>query len=121
MSAILAVIATGRKVSPITVSPNWGLVSGPSPLTSASRPLTVPAGNPGNLRIVFTSSAGVPVRSYSLNGGSFVSLTDGLVIPVANGDGLRFRITGGALVEAEWNVYDNRTGDYVGSFSGSII
>lgn len=121
MSAILAVIATGRKVSPITVSPNWGLVSGPSPLTSASRPLTVPAGNPGNLRIVFTSSAGVPVRSYSLNGGSFVSLTDGLVIPVANGDTLAFRITGGSTVEAQWDVYDNTTNTLLGNFSATII
>lgn len=79
-----------------------------------------PAGNPGILRIVFDSSAGVPVRSYQLNGGSFVSVTDGLLIAVANTNTLAFRVTGGSLVEASWNVFDHKTGTLVGSFSATI-
>lgn len=120
MTVALAVVGTGRMPAPITVSANWGSIAGASPQVSAARTLTVPAGNPGILRIVFASSAGVPVRSYQINGGSFVSVTDGLLIPVANSNTLAFRVTGGSLVEASWNVYDNRTNDYVGSFSGTI-
>lgn len=120
MTVALAVVGTGRMPAPITVSANWGSIAGASPQVSAARTLTVPAGNPGILRIAFTGSEGVPVRSYQLNGGSFVSVTDGLTIAVANTNTLAFRVTGGSGVEAQWDVYDNRTGTLVGSFSATI-
>ena len=120
MTGALAVIAAGRKRSPITVSASWGAIIGASPQTSASRTLTVPVGNPGVLRIVYTNVEPTPVPSYSINGGSFVSITDGLTFSVANGDGVRFRISGGALSELAFDVYDNTTNTLVGSFSATI-
>ena len=121
MTGVLAVIAAGRKRSPITVSADWGVIAGASPQTSASRTVTVPAGNPGVLRIAYTLTEPTPVPSYSINGGSFVSITDGLTITVANGDGVRFRISGGVTSQLDFNVFDNTTSTLVGTFSATIL
>ena len=121
MTGVLAVLTAGRKRLPITVSANWGTIAGSSPQVSASRTLTVPAGNPGVLRLVYTNVEPTPVPSYSINGGSFVAITDGITFSVANGDGVRFRISGGSLSELDFDVFDNTTNTFVGSFSGTII
>jgi hypothetical protein len=103
---------------PITVSADWGVESGASPLVSAARTLTVPAGNPGQL--LFTLIFNDATLEYSINGGAYASVTGGETPTVTNGQTLRFRLTGASLDGANVEVYDNTTDTLVGSWTPSI-
>lgn len=93
MTGVIAALVSGRAIRPITAT-NWGTNNGASPQTSAARALTVPAGNPGNIRLDLSASA---TFQYSKNGGAFTTFTDGQPLTVANGDTLAFKATGAAF------------------------
>lgn len=102
MTGVVAAISGLAKVSPITAT-NWGTNNGASPQTSATRSLTVPAGNPGNIRLDSTSSA---TTQYSKNAGTFTTFTSGQTLTVANGDTLAFKASGAAFDTASITVVD---------------
>jgi len=113
MTLMLATAALGRVYTPITVSSNWGSTSNAAPaaVTSPTRTLTVPAGNPGNL--LFTAGPGA---EYSKNGGAYASVTSGSGNPWANGDTLTFRFPSPTLAgtDVTIDVEDATAGDPVG-------
>jgi hypothetical protein len=123
MTGVLAVLAASRKLGSITVSADWGstlpgaagnFISGPT------RTLTVPAGNPGKISFAVVSDG---PASYSKNGGSFASLTDGAEITFADGDTLQFGYTAPDLTSSTCSIAatDATTGASVGSASMSAI
>ena len=107
-----ALMATLDSVAPITLSSNWIDVSGASPQTTATRTLTVPAGNPGQIR--FNVSATIAgVTRYSKNGGAFTNFVDSDTLSVADTDTLALRLVG-AGTDASITVTDTATGASVG-------
>lgn len=123
MSALLRAIAGSLGGGPITVSANWGADSGavPSTITSATRTLTVPGGNPGSLDLAFANITGGTFQ-YSKNGGAFTTFSNGADVTFANGDTLAFRVTspsvpggGGGIT-----VTDNLRGTTVGTWDVTI-
>jgi hypothetical protein len=94
LAAVVPSLATSMSLSAGFDSP-----SGASPQTTATRTITVPAGNPGSLRIAVTVTASATVE-YSLNGAAGVAITitselrGNAIVSVANGDTLA--ITGSA-------------------------
>lgn len=107
--------AFGGSPAPITVSSNWGVTSTASPATAPNRTLTVPAGNPGNLRFDITT-APVGTLEYRKNSGSYTTFSDEAVVNFADTDTLNFRLTG-ASDSANITIYDNTTGASVGTCS----
>lgn len=106
-------------VSKITVSSDWGLGSGASPVVSANRTLTVPAGNPGVVRFNIVSNDAT--LEYSYNGGGYTTVTDEGTLSVVDTSTLRFRLTGSTADGCDVEVYDNTTGDLIGSWVGSVL
>jgi hypothetical protein len=100
-------------VASITIPSNWGSQNGNSPQTSATKTLTVPGGNPGNLLFdIITTPSGS--FQYIKNAGAPVTVTDLQVVNFANGDTLAFRLTGDADL-ADLLVKDNTTLASVGT------
>jgi len=119
VSLLLATAAMG-KVQPITVDVNWGISSGISTTrTSATRTLTVPAGNPGVIRFSLSGSSGD--FYYQKNGGSFTLFAHNSTLSVANGDTLALRFVGTSPSEGEITVYDNTLGVEFGDFLGQVL
>jgi hypothetical protein len=89
-----AVRNLGSGISPITIPTNWG-TSGPSatPITSATKTLTVPAGNPGNVLLHLVTAPSGTI-GYSKNAAAFTSFTVDTVVNFADTDTLAFRLTG---------------------------
>ena len=112
MSGCLQIMLAASPAS-ITITSNWGTTGpGASPQTSGSRTLTVPGGS-GTIRFDITSTPSGSFE-YQLNVGAFTTITDLGTLAVANGDTLRFRLTGvsdaGTVV-----IYDNTTNVQVGT------
>lgn len=105
-------------VSPITAT-NWGSTTSASPATSANRTLTVPSGNPGTVRFNIVSNDAT--LQYSYNSGSFTTVTDEGTLSVADSSTLQFKFTGASAEGATVEVYDNTTGDLVGSWTATIL
>ena len=80
-------------VAAITIPTNWGSQSGASPQQSLAKTLTVPAGNPGNIRL-HLAVAPAGTASYIKNGGAPVTLTVDVVVVFVNGDTLAFKLAG---------------------------
>lgn len=118
MSMLGAFIATMGKLKPITASSNWGVNLGVSPLVSASRTMTVPGGNPGNIK--FTAVSTDATFEYRKNAGAYATVTEGLVVSVATSDTINFRLTGTSGTSADVTVIDNTVGDTVGTWVGTI-
>lgn len=120
MTGVVAVLAAGRKLSPITVDVNWGISSGISTTrTSATRTLTVPAGNPGVIRFSLSGSSGD--FYYQKNGGSFTLFVHNSTLSVASGDTLVLRFVGTSPSEGVVTVYDNTLGTLIGDFIGQVL
>lgn len=121
MAGALAIMLGGRGLpGSITVSANWGLNSAanPGPVTSATRSLTVPSGNPGD--VTFTPAGSIAVK-YSKNGGAFTTISGVTNVNFASGDSLAFQsATGAALDSATVVVTDATTLALVGSWIGSL-
>ena len=103
---------------PVRASSDWGTTSGASPHSSPSRTLTVPGGNPGNLRLN-VAGAGSAIE-YKKNAGAFTGFVDGATITVANGDTLQFRLTGSSSDNMIVTVTDTTKSVTVGTWDGSI-
>lgn len=106
-------------VAPITVSADWSSDLGASPLTSATRTFTVPAGNPGVIRFNVVSNDATLDRSY--NSGAYATVTDEGTLSISNSSTLNFRFTGASTDGANVEVYDNTTGDLIGSWTATIL
>lgn len=119
MSMLGAFIATMGKLKPITVSSDWGVNSGASPQASASRTITVPAGNPGNIKFTSVSTDGT--FEYRKNAGAYATVTEGLTVSVATSDTVNFRLTGTSGNGANVTVIDNTVGNTVGTWTGTIL
>lgn len=119
MTGVLAVLAAAKRLSPITVSANWDIDAGASPLTSSAPSLTVPAGNPGTIKFTGVSTDGT--FEYSKNGGAYATVTEGGTVSVASTNTIRFRLTGSSGNGAGVTVKDNTTGDTIGSWAGTIL
>lgn len=88
----------------ITVNLDWGYSSctsspGGCGITSATRTLTVPGGNPGTIRLDSAGGTG----QYKKNGGGFTNFSSGATIAVATSDTLTFKKTGIAP-SSSWSV-----------------
>jgi hypothetical protein len=109
----------GKVVPPITVPLAWGEVDCSSSTHchafSATQVVTVPVGSSGQITF-HTSDA----PSYSLNGGGFVLITDGLTIVIVDGTTLRFDSGSLACDGAcsQVKITDTVTGTYVGGSLG---
>lgn len=119
MNLMMALLASLGSIEPITASADWGSDLGVSPLSSATRTLTVPSGNPGTIRFEIILNEGT--LEYKKNAAAFASVTDGGTLSVANGDSIQFRYTGSSSTGANVEVYDHTTGDLVGSWSATIL
>lgn len=117
MNLMMALLGAMGSILPITTT-SWGLSFGASPLSSASRTLTVPSGNPGTIRFTIITNDGT--LEYKKNAAAFATVTDGGTVSVANGDTIQFRYTGTSATGAELEVYDNTTNDLVGVWIASI-
>jgi hypothetical protein len=97
MTGVLAVLAASKKTAPITVPSSWGLtsVAAPNSLASATRTLTVPAGNPGKVVLTFSDSGCLATPQYKKNGGTPTSFSFGDVVTFADGDTLAFQASNG--------------------------
>lgn len=86
--------------------------------TSATKTLTVPAGNPGS--IIFSIANGHTCQ-YSKNGGAFTTFTNGGTATFANGDSIAIKITGLLCGGDDDTVVlnDNTTSAYIGAFTAS--
>ena len=105
-------------MSPITVSSNWGTNSTSSPVTSATRTMTVPSGNPGTIRFV-VNNAGATGK-YSKNGGTFTAITDGMTLSIANGDTIALRANGSSADVFDVAIYDHTLSTSIGTWVGTI-
>lgn len=109
-------MAMGRAL-PMSFSGGF-VVLGTSPRSTATRTVTVPAGNPGILR--FDSVAfDTTTFQYSKNSGTLTNVTNGDTITLANGDTLSFRATGSAGNNAACSLFDVAASQTIG-FSVSI-
>ena len=113
MTGVLALLAAFG-TSNITVPSNWG-VSGPgaSPQTSATKVLTVPSNNPGNVLLHY-NTAPVGTGQYIKNGGAPVTFTVDTVVNFSNTDTLAFKLTGAGDTMTV-NVKDNTTQAVIGT------
>jgi hypothetical protein len=119
MNLMMALLGSLGRILPITVSADWGSDLGASPLSSASRTLTVPSGNPGTIRFEIILNEGT--LEYKKNAAAFAAVTDGATLSVANSDTIQFRYTGSSATGANVEVYDHTTGTLVGSWSATIL
>lgn len=109
---------TTMGTSPITVNTNWGTTSAATVnVTSATRTLTVPVGNVGDVRLDVAFETGRP-RSYKKNSSSFTTFTTGTVVNFSSGDTLSFRMSlSGSGDELNLNIVDNTTESLIGTCS----
>lgn len=119
MTGVVAVLAAGRKLSPITVDVNWGSDSSPSPVSSIAATLTVPAGNPGSVRFAVDASTG-GTQAYIKNGGAPSAFVNGTTITVANGDTLALAYSATIGNSASFTIYDDTRSTAIGTWSASI-
>ena len=102
---------------PCTLSGSLTTSSGSSPVTSATRTVTVPAGNTGDLRfnnIVNDGSA----FEYSKNAGAFTTISEDLVVNFADTNTLAVRATLPiALDECTFDLVDQTMAANVGSYT----
>jgi len=98
---------------PMTAT-DWGSTSNAAPadVTSPSRAITVPAGNPGSILLTPSASA-----QYSINGGSYVGFVVPTTITVTNGQTLTLRFPAATLAgtDVTIDVYDNTANENIGS------
>ena len=118
MNLFMAMQAALGTIRSITVSSNWGADSTSSPVTSATRTMTVPSENPGTIRFV-VNNAGATGK-YSKNGGLFTTITDGMTLAIANGDTIALRCNGSSSDVFDVAIYDHTTSINIGTWVGTI-
>lgn len=121
MTGVIAVLAAARKLSPITVDADWGLDSiGAYPGTpaSASRTLTVPVGNPGNITLGLSGDYnGTP--QYRKNAGTWTTFANGDPLTVATASTLEFRnLNMASATSMVVTVTDATTSTSIGGWTG---
>lgn len=104
--AILGAASPGL-TDDITIDVEYTDVTSAAPATSSTGTYTVPTGNPGDIIVNFDSI--VPPQ-YSLNGGAFATVGDGL-LTIADADTLAFRRNGAGVVTI--NVQDATKGSII--------
>lgn len=118
MSHLAGVAALG-KIRPITLSGSLSKTATPSggSVSSDTVNVTVPPGNPGNIRFSTFTYTGTVTTNYSKNGGGPTAITDPTTVGFANSDTLSMRM-GGATAGEEWNfvLTDTATGTVIGSY-----
>ena len=119
MTLMLATAALGH-VNPITVDSDWGADINTSPVTSAARQLTVPAGNPGTIKFTNVSQDGASFQ-YSKNGGAYSNVTEGGTVSVATTNTITFRHTGSSGTGSAVTVVDNTTLTTIGTWTGTVL
>ena len=119
---LAAFIGAMGKIGSITVSSDWGTTNGAgSTITSPSRTMTVPGGNPGNVTLT-KSADSAATEQYQIDAGSFTSFSTGAVVAITNGQTLTFRMTGTAVTNLSTiTVTDSTTGAAIGSWTGEDI
>lgn len=115
MNLMMAILAALTRVGPMTVT-NWGTSIGASPVSSASRAITVPSGNPGTLKWSIITNSGT--LQYSKNGGAFATVTHNATITVANGDTIQFKLTG-AGTDCLMDIIDNTFSTTIGTWEAT--
>lgn len=105
-------------IASITASSNWGTTTGStSTISSATKTLTVPSGNPGSILLGLTTSGShTRTTQYSKNGGVFTTFLDGAVISVASTNTLGFQMTGAVSTDImDISIGDNTTSVLIGT------
>lgn len=100
-------------VTSMTLSSDFDSPTGGAPQTTATRTLTVAAGNPGRLIVTLTQTGTAGTPTYSLNAGPNTSVSDGDEISVADTDTLSFRVPVG-IGTTTFQLVDATTGANVG-------
>jgi hypothetical protein len=94
---------------------HWIKQSPGATVTTVNATVTVPPGNSGIL--VYYSDTGYTVQ-YSVNGGSWTTITDGGTITVTNGQTLKFK--GSSIADMDFieaQVYDQDTAELIDTIS----
>lgn len=94
-------------VTSMSLSSPFDSPTGASPQTTATRTVTVPAGNPGDIRCDVVVSSTDP--QSQINANPFQGCGDETILDLANGDSLTFRLAGAART-ASITLYDSTTG-----------
>ena len=120
MNLLMGLLAALGKVTPsITGTPNFGgVVAATVAHTSATMTVTVPSGSSGVVRFNFGTD-GPNDPQYKINGGSSVTVVDGVTVTLANGDTVQ--IFWGSNVPGttcSLTMYDNVTNTTVGTYYG---
>ena len=120
MTMMLAPASLGH-VYPITVDSDWGsngIGAYPGTPASASRTLTVPGGNPGNITLGLSGDYnGTP--QYRYNGGTWTTFSNGTGITVATASTLEFRnLNMASATTMSVTVTDATTATSIGGWSG---
>jgi len=115
--ATVNITNTNTTVASCTSSGNWNATGGSSTIAATPQTITVPAGNPGALRLsTSVSGPGGATQRYSINGGTFITFSNGATITVSNGQTLNFEITGSSPGNAvAGTIYDYTTNAAVGT------
>lgn len=109
MSGALNMLLSNRGIASITSSGGWSATGTTATITTVSRTLTVPSGNPGMIQLNISPTG--CSQQYKINTGLFTGFANGAVISITNGDSLIFRITGsGSGSTSIGGVDDNTTG-----------
>lgn len=118
---VQALVACFKGVSSCTASgvdADWSATGTTSVIgPTLNRTITVPSGNSGTLKFSITVDVGASTK-YSKNGGAFTTFVQNDTVVFANGDTLKFEMTGSSSgVTASGNVIDNTTAATVGAVS----
>lgn len=112
---LLAAIATSMAaLPPCTLSGSLAATAVAGTATSATVTVTVPAGNPGEIRFSFVDVGTVLAARHNLNGAGFSSFTDPTTFTFTNGQTT-------ALQTAADNAGESRTYTLTDVASGKVI
>jgi hypothetical protein len=117
-SMLLAGVGNVGTASSITASgtdSSWTATNTTSNISTSSRTLTVPSGNPGNVKLSISSAT---ATKYSKNGGASIAFITDDIISVATGDTIAFSMTGSVSGDTmTGSVKDSTTGVTIGNVS----
>lgn len=103
-------------VTAVTLSSAFDSPSGSAPQTTATRTLTVPAGNPGEIVVTYEQTGTQGALEYSLAGAANAAVPLLPILDAADTDTLDFTVPSGVGV-ASVTLTDRTTGATIGSFT----
>lgn len=112
--------AAAPPISPMSLSGSLSATNSGGTVTSATRTVTVPAGNSGIFTFAnYADNGVVTTTQYSRNGGAFTTITDGAdTVAFSNGDTIAVRTNSVGVGESRaFNVIDKTSGTTIEAVS----